>query len=155
MADTIKNIYISNYDFWPITFQSCDCFALIIDYGDKLEMYQHREHVDDGAIEVEIIDSFDAALFSVQVNLENEQFVLDKKLFKDDGALDAVRFKFEDVFLFVFASEYGLILTKSKYDIFEDQPMPFPEKEAVLSFIFCKNIDEDYISMKYPPEAIR
>ena len=77
--------------------------------------------------------NYDKLLFSRQVELDNEFFMLDKKLFKEDGSLDAVRFKFKDVYLFIFASEYNLILTKSKCDIFEDQPIVFPETEAVLS----------------------
>ena len=97
-------------------------------------MYEHREHIEDGAISIICIDSFDKSLFSRKVVLDNEFFITDKKLFKEDGSLDAVRFKFKDVYLFIFASEYNLILTKSKWDLFEDQPTPFPETEAVLSF---------------------
>lgn len=134
MDNMVRNIYISNFDFMGINSQSCDCSAIIVDYGNKLEMYEHREHIEDGAIAIKCIDSFDRSLFSLQVELENEFFILDKKLFKEDGSLDAVRFKFKDVYLFLFASEYNLILTKSKWDIFEDHPMPFPETEAVLSF---------------------
>ena len=129
----VRNIYISNNDFMGINSQSCDCSAIIVDYGNKLEIYEHMEHIEDGAISATCIDSFDKLLFSHQVELDNEFFMLDKKLFKEDGSLDAVRFKFKDVYLFIFASEYNLILTKSKCDIFEDQPIVFSETEAVLS----------------------
>jgi hypothetical protein len=46
--------------------------------------------------------------------------------------IEGIRFVADGVFLFIFALENNLVMTMSKYDIFEELEMDFPEQEAVL-----------------------
>ena len=46
----IKNIYISNCDYWHITPQSCDCQRIIVDTGEKFILFKHQMLEDTGCI---------------------------------------------------------------------------------------------------------
>ena len=134
MVGNIVNVYISNFDFAPMTSQSCDCSALVIDLGYKLILVEHDKYKDLGCIRYKEIAGFDKSIFSICVVLNEDLFSFDKVLYHDNGVIDAIRYRSKDTFMFIFASEYELILTKSKYDLFEDGKMEFPEKEAILEY---------------------
>ncbi|MBE6623876.1 MAG: hypothetical protein E7621_06825 [Ruminococcaceae bacterium] len=48
------------------------------------------------------------------------------------GLVEAIRYKCDDVFLFIFADEYNFIITMSKYDLFEETKTDILEAEATL-----------------------
>ena len=50
----------------------------------------------------------------------------------NNGLIDAIKFKYKDMFLFVFALEDNLVLTKSKYDLLDETTNDFFEEEATL-----------------------
>ena len=68
------------------------------------------------------------------VDLSKEKFKYDKSLLLGSGRVEGIRFVFRDVHLFIFALEYNLVLTKSKYDLFceKDTPVLDEENEAKL-----------------------
>lgn len=128
----IKFLFIAQEGFWQVNSQSCDCLELIVDTGEKLISVEHNEYMEDGCIEFDEISSFNKEAYKYQVNLSNGTFKLDKIKYYENDFVEAIRYKCEDAFLFVFASEDNLIITMSKYDLFEEIQMDFPEIEATL-----------------------
>ena len=128
----IKFLFIAQEDFWQVNSQSCDCLEVIVDTGEKLISVAHNEYMEDGCIEFDEISSFNKEAYKYQVNLSNGTFKLDKIKYYENNFVEAIRYKCEDAFLFVFASEDNLIITMSKYDLFEEIQMDFPEIEATL-----------------------
>ena len=56
-----------------------------------------------------------------------------KVLYGEDGALDGIKFRFGDRYLFIFADEHNLIVTKSVVDLsFEDVPAVPWNEDSVL-----------------------
>lgn len=117
--------------------QSCDCDSIILS-GDQGTAYlTYHTFDEDSYIEINSVKSYNDLDYPFFVDLENRKFRFDEMCFYDDGSVEGIRFCADDTFLFVFASEYSLILTMSKYDLFESISMDFPEKEASLR-MFCK-----------------
>ena len=55
-------------------------------------------------------------------------FKLEKINYSNDGFIDTLKYKCDDVFLFIFADEYNLILTKSKCDLLDDMGELYDEE---------------------------
>lgn len=66
--------------------------------------------------------------------MNGEVFKLKKINRNHDGSINALKFKCDNVFLFIFADEYNLILTKSKYDLL-DEIGELCDEEAKLTII--------------------
>ena len=128
----IKCLYIEQEDFWQVNSQSCDCLKVIVDTGEKLISFEHNEYMEDGCIEFDEVSSFNKEAYKYQVDLSDYTFKLDKIKYYEDGFVEAIRYKCEEVFFFIFASEDNLIITMSKYDLFEEIQTDFPEIEATL-----------------------
>ncbi len=128
----IQAIYISKSFCEMMNSQSCDCDSLVIRSGDKIILLNYYNHDDDGYIEWESISSFDANAYPYEVDLGDNAFRFDRVNYFKEGFVEGVRFTANDVFLFIFGSEHNLILTMSKYNLFEDIKMDFPETEAIL-----------------------
>ncbi len=134
----IQAIYISKSFFEMMNPQSCDCDSLVIRSGDKFILLNYCSHDDNGYIEWENLSSFDANAYPYEVDLGDNVFRFDRVNYSNEGFVEGVRFTANDVFLFIFGSEHNLILTMSKYDLFEDIKMDFPETEAILKIISQK-----------------
>lgn len=118
--NNIKNIYISSDEFCKTTKQSCDCVSLIADTGKKLIAMKFCK-TEYSCIGIFEITEFDNEEYKYKLLIKDEPITLKKINYDDNGILiDALKFKFKDAFLFVFADEYNLILTKSKYDRLDD-----------------------------------
>lgn len=128
----IKFLYISQEDFWRVNNQSCNCLEVIIDTGEKLISVDHNEYMDYGCIEFDELSSFNRETYKYQLNLSKNTFKLDEIKYYENGFVEAIRYKCDDVFLFLFASEDNLIITISKYDLLGEIQMEFPEIEAIL-----------------------
>ncbi len=128
----IQAIYISKSFCEMMNSQSCDCDSIVIRSGDKFIVLNYRSYNDDGYIEWENLSSFDANAYPYEVDLGDNVFRFDRVSYSDEGFIEGIRFTANDVFLFIFGSEHNLILTMSKYDLFEDIKMAFPETEAIL-----------------------
>lgn len=135
----IKDIYISSEGFWHITCQSCDCQKIIVDTGEKLFLFKYQKFEDAGCITFDEISDFDKKEFIYKVDLENEKYKYSEISYFDNGFVNAVKFVGENVYLFIFSSEYNLILTKSKDDMFDETYEVFEdEMEIILGISKCR-----------------
>ena len=128
----IKNIYISSRECCQYNAQSCDCMDLVVDTGEKMISVEHREFGKDGCIEFDEIHELNKEVYRYKMLMHDEQFELERISNFDNGLIDAIKFKYKDVFLFVFALEDNLVLTKSKYDLLDETTNDFFEEEATL-----------------------
>jgi hypothetical protein len=134
----IDAIYLSKSFCEMMTSQSCDCDSIVIKSGDKYILLNYFNRDDDGYIEWDNLPSFDTDTYPYEINLSNNVFKFDRVSYSENGFVEGVRFTADDVFLFIFGSEHNLILTMSKYDLFEDIKMDLPKTEAVLQIISRK-----------------
>lgn len=132
MIAKIDAIYISDSFFEMINAQSCDCDELIIKRGDKYVRLISEAVGKDGRVVFDVVSSVDEVQYPYEVRLDKAQFVFDKFSHLENGAIDGIRFVSDGVFLFVFALEHNLVLTMSKYDLFDEAETDFPKEEAEL-----------------------
>ena len=115
--------------------QSCDCDSVILS-GDHETIYPtYHASGEDGYIEIKPANTCNLLNYPLLLDLEGKVFCFDEMCYHDDGSIWGIRFRADDTFLFIFGSEYNLILTMSKYDLFESIDMNFPEKEATLHIL--------------------
>ena len=103
--------------------------------GGNYVFFTHHPAGEDGYIEINSADHIDGTQYPYRVLLETERFRFDKAITHQDGTVDGIRFRADDRFLFIFADEYHLVLTISKYDLFEETETEIPEEEAVLKIV--------------------
>lgn len=139
----IKNIYISSEEFCKTTKQSCDCISLIADTGENFIAMDFCK-AGDSWIEIIEVTEFDEKEYKYK--LQDEFINLEKVKYDEYGIVLAIKFKCKDAFLFVFADEYNLILTKSKSDLFEDDS-DILDEEATLKIVSRNNMVEKKISL--------
>ena len=128
----IDSIYISEKFFEMVTEQSCDCDQIVIKNGEKSILLTSHTSGEDGYIEIDTVADYEQSRFPYEVDISKENFKFDKFCFLENGLIEGIRFCADGVFLFVFASEHNLVLTKSRYDLFEEIEMLLPETEAEL-----------------------
>ena len=116
----IKNIYISNCDYWHITPQSCDCQRIIVDTGEKFILFKHQMLEDTGCIIFDQVEAFDKNEFIYKVDFGKEQYTYNETACFDNGFIDGIKFVCDGMYLFIFASEYNLILLKTVNDMFDE-----------------------------------
>ena len=95
---------------------------------DRILLAEHREHGRNGRILFRIIPSFDEKIYNLRVQPPNGSaltFVSMRSAL--DGSIKAVKYRFADRYVFLFASEFNLIVTKSVFDMFEEDDTPIPE----------------------------
>ncbi|MBO5931502.1 MAG: hypothetical protein J6Q70_04620 [Clostridia bacterium] len=132
----IDALFISEKFFSMMTKQSCDCDEIIIQNNDNyIKLTSKLLGEEDSFIDFEKTNFEEAQKYPYEINFEKVDFVFDKTISLESGEIDGIRFKGNDVFLFVFASEYNLVLTMSKYDLFEEIHMELPQKEATLNIL--------------------
>ncbi len=117
---SIKEIYISSEEFCKVNAQSCDCLDLIIDTGEYMVSVEYFKGGDHWWMNLYEITEFKKDEYKYKVVMNGEVFKLEKINRDHDGFINALKFKYNDVFLFIFADEYNLILTKSKYDLLDE-----------------------------------
>lgn len=128
----IDSIYISEKFFEMVSGQSCDCDEIVIKNGDKYILLTSDPLGEGGHIEINAVVNYEQSRFPYEVDISKEDFKFDKFCFLENGLIDGIRFCADGVFLFVFATEHNLVLTKSKYDLFEEIEMNLLENEAEL-----------------------
>lgn len=138
LLSNIDSIYISEKFFEMINEQSCDCDEIVIKNGDKYILLTSHPLGEDEYIEISMVDNFEQSHFPYEVDITKENFKFDKFCFLENRLIEGIRFCAEGVFLFVFALEHNLVLTKSKYDLFEETEMGFPETEEELKILKVK-----------------
>jgi hypothetical protein len=124
----IDEIYISNKLCDLVTHQSCDCKEILIKTGDLFYLVSHQFKDDDGYIKIKCVDGFDPENFTHVVKLAEEDFYFDKIQNGDTGYIAGIRFRSENLFLFIFSLEYNLVLTQTTYDLFNEIQMDIPQE---------------------------
>ena len=132
LLSDIDSVHISDKLFEMINGQSCDCSEIVIKNGDRYIKLSSKPLGDDGYIEIDTVTGYAQSQFPYEVDIYKENFKFDKFCLLENGLIDGIRFRADGVFLFVFALEHNLVLTKSKYDLFEEIKMGFPKPEAEL-----------------------
>lgn len=138
MSD-IESLHMSDKFFEMISQSSCDCDEMVIKNGDKYILLTSHPLGEDGYLEINLLSNYDQDRFIYEVNMESEHYRFDKFCFLDNELIEGIRFRSGDIFLFVFALEHNLVLTKSKYDIFEELETDLPDIEETLRIIRNKN----------------
>ena len=117
----IDAVFISNQYCEMLNEQSCDCNELIIKNGEMLTLLTLETIGDENCINFQEINEIDKDNYIYEVDFTDESFEYDKELLLENGQVEGIRFIFKDVHLFVFALENNLVLTKSKYDLFDEK----------------------------------
>ena len=125
----IDELYISDKGFDMVTAQSCDCEEFLIKSGDSFYLVSHQFKDDDGYIEIKSIDDFNLKDFTYKAHLGYATYKFDKIQTFDNGDIDGIRFRSENVFMFIFALEYNLVLTLSTCDLFDESDTDLPSQE--------------------------
>lgn len=139
LLSDIESLHMSDKFFEMISQSSCDCDEMVIKNGDKYILLTSHPLGEDGYLEINLLSNYDQDRFIYEVNMESEHYRFDKFCFLDNELIEGIRFRSGDIFLFVFALEHNLVLTKSKYDIFEELETDLPDIEETLRIIRNKN----------------
>ena len=130
--DKIDGFFISNAYFAMMTDQSCDCEKIIIKSNDNCVIITSEAVGEDGHIVFSHCSLDEVNSYPYEVCFEGYNFRFDKFSCLKNGMIEGMRFASDGVFLFIFALENNLVVTMSKYDLFEEIEMDFPEQEAEL-----------------------
>ena len=125
----MDELYISDKGFDMVTAQSCDCEEILLKSGESSYLISHRSKDGDGYIEIKSIDDFNLKDFTYKVYLGDATYKVDKIQTLDNGYIDGIRLRSENVFMFIFALEYNLVLTQTTYDLFDEIDTDLPSKE--------------------------
>ena len=125
----VDELYISDNFFDMVTAQSCDCEEILIKSGNLSYLISHRIKDGDGYIEIKSTDDFNLEDFTYKVHLGEATYKFDKIQTLDNGRIDGIRFRSENVFMFIFALEYNLVLTLSTCDLFDESDTDLPSQE--------------------------
>ncbi len=132
MLGVIDKIYISDSFLSMMNDQSCDCDEIVIKSGGFYFRLASQAVGEDGRIVFQECIAFKKDEYPYEVDLKGQSFRFDKFGYLENGMIEGIRFAAEEVFLFVFALENNLVVTMSKYDLFEEIEMDYPEQEAKL-----------------------
>lgn len=122
-------------DVFQFNEQSCDCSEVIIVMADRILVAVHDKSGEDGAImfskRAEFKEEFNC--FRV-IPRQGSVFKYLKVRYDQGGAVDGVKYQFGDRYIFITATEDGLIVTKSMYDLFEEDDTPMPDWDTSVLF---------------------
>lgn len=81
------------------------------------------------------ISSFSKEIYSLRISAPSDGiFRFVKVFYQENGAVDGIKYRFGDRYLFIFASEYNLIVTKSIMDLTEEDDTPVPIYDPSILF---------------------
>ena len=116
----ILEIRISD-DMYQYNNQSCDVSEAMLVYKDKFIRISHEEADDIGAIGFERWTAFNPRMYRYVVKPKTGKPIQFIKIFyEDDGSIAGLKMRIDDRYLFVFVSEHDLIITKSSFDLLEE-----------------------------------
>ena len=126
---------VAEEDAYQFNSQSCDCSKLIIVMTDRILSAVHVKKGEDGAIGFEESTSFNEKKYNLRIVAPpNGKFEFMKAFFDEDGATTGIKYRYGDRYVFVFASELNLIVTKSMVDLFEEEDTPLPMFDTSVLF---------------------
>ena len=115
--------------------QSCDCREVIIVMEDRVLLAVHEKHGEFGTIRLDTIPDYDGEKYNMRINAPSAgPFTFIKVLYQEDGAIDAIKYRYDDRYLFIFSGEYNLVVTKSIPDLTEEYDTPIPDIEDSILF---------------------
>jgi len=117
---------------WMVYGKNTTVITYRIKNGEKNILLTSHASGEDGYIEIDTVANYEQSRFPYEVDISKESFKFDKLCFLENGLIEGIRFCADGVFLFVFAAVHNLVLTKSRYDLFEEIEMLLPETEAEL-----------------------
>ena len=125
---------ISKADAMCFNYMSCDCHEVMIVMEDRIIHAKHRENGEYGAIKFSNLSSFDESKYALKIAAPSDgSFRFDEVRYKD-GNLDGVRYRFGDRYVFLFPSDWNLIVTKSMISLFGDDDDPIPYEDTSILF---------------------
>ena len=113
----LLSLSVDSKTSWWIEPYCCECQEILIQTEKQKILLEHAHYGEDGAILVGEPMSLNKENFKLRIlSEENSPIVFDKAQYREDGTLEALRFRYGDSYLFVFADEDELILTKGTDD---------------------------------------
>ena len=131
----IKNpdaVYISGEDLIKVSEGSCDTDKIALMSGDGFVILSSKSVGEEWEIDFERAGKIDTEKFPYEVECRGACLVFDEFLRSDGGVTEGLRFLFGDVFLFIFATDGSLIMTKSGCELFGEMGDAIPEREEKL-----------------------
>ncbi len=115
--------------------QSCDCREVIIVMEGRVLLAAHEKHGEFGTIRLDTIPDYNGEKYNMRINAPSAgPFTFIKVLYREDGAIEAIKYRYDDRYLFIFSEEYNLVVTKSIPDLTEEDDTPIPEIEDSILF---------------------
>jgi len=128
-------IHIVSDGFMGISYQSCDFEEAIVEYTDRMYSFQHEENGEDGAINIFAVSSLNTEQRYLTVRpADGERIRFEKIVYEENEDAVGIAYRWEDTWLFVYTSEYNLILTRSSFDLSDPNGWPEAPIEPAL---FC------------------
>lgn len=127
----IKQIYIDGEGFCKLNHYTFVCSFAIIDTGDLTIGVEHDWN--SGYIDFSEVCKFTKENYKSVIGTE-ESYKLDKIKYYNNKNVEAVRYKSDESFLFIFGTEDYLFITKSKEDLFEKNQIDFPNIDIYFQY---------------------
>lgn len=115
----VEHISVSKDGAMPMTYQSCDFYKGIIQTKDAIIAVHHQPAGnEEGTFVFAHISAFTQKAYPWIVrSTPEEPIVFLNRILPDEGLMEGIRFRYGMRYLFIFASEKNLILTKSIIDL--------------------------------------
>ena len=136
LAGKVLYMAIAKNDADQYNPQSCDCTEVIIVMDDRILIAEHEKDGETGAISFDTLSDFNGEMRRLRVTAPSDgTFEFMSVQYSDDGSLDGAKYRYGDCYVFIFADEYNLIVTKSREDLFfEDDDASGSEQEPPVLF---------------------
>ncbi len=109
-----------SYDAISVDGESIDCDKLLVKNDNGFWLISHMQRQKSGKIEIYRIDLSDISRFPKRIYFSEESFFFDKLMRYENGDIEGIRLRSDDCYLFIFADEYNLIVTRSEEDLFAE-----------------------------------
>lgn len=134
LAGEIAAIHIADPEFYKISHQSCDFSEAVFEYTDnKKYCFEHEKNGNIGKISVGELSGFNREFYCHTVRpAHGETIRFEKIIYSENGDIKGIVFRQNDTWLFVFADEYDLTLTRSSFDLSDKDGYPQAPREPML-----------------------
>lgn len=119
-----------------LTAGSCDTDKCVLIYADKAILVTYKRKGEDADFKFCKIENPDRSVFSRTIKPAAEEHIIFEKFAVAGIALKALKFKWNENYLFVFADCWNLIITKGCIDISEEEKYEsLPDYDPSILFI--------------------
>ncbi len=135
LAGEVLYMAIEGEDAEQFNQQSCDCGEVLIVMKDRILTAEHENFGEGGEIGFDELMGFSEEIYNLRIiPAQGQKFEFVKVRYAEDGSVDGVKYRFGDRYVFIFASEHDLIVTKSVIDLFEEEDTPIPVSDPSVLF---------------------